>query len=402
MKRRILFVIAIAFSITLCSQNSTQNSIVESNNDFSFDILKQVNTVDTSKTGTNLFVSPFSIYDALAMAYDGANKKTATEMRKVMKFKKNQTESHNDFVKLLNEYKQDKSVFTISNAAVAQKNYNFLDSYIKCLKDFDATISQADFSNDAERADAVKKVNNWVAKNTNKKITELISKNDVNEITKLILLNAIYFNANWAVEFKGEKTRQMTFYGKNSVEYVTDFMNGTQDVALSESDDAQMMKIDYEKGMASMFIIMPKENVDIDKYIAGLDIEKFDKLGKTLQTIKADVSMPKFKIESRFEMKKFLMDLGIKAAFSKSADFSKMNGKSNLLIDEVIHKSFIEVSEKGTEAAAATAVIVREKTAVANKNPKVTINRPFVFVIKENKNNAILFAGKYVKPEKSK
>jgi len=402
MKKRILFVLALAFSVTMCSQNSTQNLIAESNNDFSFDVLKQVNSGDTSKSGSNLFVSPFSIYDALAMAYDGANKKTATEMRKVLKFKKDQSESHKEFAALLKDYKNDMSMFTISNAAVAQKSYNFLDSYMKCLNDFDATISQADFSNDADRTEAVKKVNEWVAKNTNNKITDLITKNDVNELTRLILLNAIYFNANWSTEFKGDKTRQMTFYGKNSVEYVTDFMNGTQDVALSESDDAQMMKIDYEKNKASMYIIMPKENVDIDKYIAGLDIDKFTKLEKSMQNLKADVSMPKFKIESRFEMKKYLMDMGIKAAFSKSADFSKMNGKSNLLIDEVIHKSFIEVSEKGTEAAAATAVVVREKSAMINKNPKVTINRPFVFVIKENKNNAILFVGKYVKPENLK
>ena len=194
----------------------------------------------------------------------------------------------------------------------------------------------------------------------------------------------------------------MTFYGKNSVEYVTDFMNGTQEVAASEADDAVMMKMNYSNDAASMYIIMPKENVDIDKYISNLDLAKFEKLEKSLTNIRADVSMPKFKIESRFEMKKILIDMGIESAFSKSADFSKMNGKSNLMIDEVIHKSFIEVSEKGTEALAATAVIVREKSAVMKDNPKLIINRPFVFVIKENKNNAILFIGKYVKPEKSK
>lgn len=398
MKKKLLFIVAIAISTTMCSQNS----IVESNNSFTFDVMRNINKDDNSKDGENMFVSPFSIYDALAMAYDGAAKKTAKEMRSVMKFKKDQTESHDEFAKLLNEYKKDNSVFTITNAAVAQKNYNFLDSYMKCLKDFDATISQADFSKPEERADAVKKINDWVSKNTNKKITDLLSNNDIDELTRLILLNAIYFNANWATEFKGDKTRQMTFYGKNSVEYVTDFMNGTQNVALSESNDAQMVKIDYENQKASMFIIMPKENVDIDKYISDLDEQKFASLEKSLQTLKADVSMPKFKIESRFEMKKVLMEMGIKAAFSKSADFSKMNGKSNLLIDEVIHKSFIEVSEKGTEAAAATAVVVREKSMVMKDNPKVVINRPFVFVIRENKNNAILFIGKYVKPEKSK
>ena len=400
MKRKLLFIVALAFSVTMCSQNS--NSIVESNNSFTFDVMRNINKGDTSKDGENIFVSPFSIYDALAMAYDGAAKKTAKEMRSVMKFKKDQTESHNEFVKLLNDYKSDKSVFTITNAAVAQKNYNFLDSYMKCLKDFDATISQADFSKEEERSETVKKVNSWVSKNTNNKITDLISKNDINELTRLILLNAIYFNASWEKEFKADKTRQMTFYGKNSVEYVTDFMNGTQNVAISESNDAQMVKIDYENKKASMFIIMPKENIDIDKYISELDNQKFASLEKSLQTFKADVSMPKFKIESRYEMKKVLIEMGIKAAFSNSADFSKMNSKSNLLIDEIIHKSFIEASEKGTEAAAATAVIVREKTAIIKDNPKLLINRPFIFVIKESKNNAILFIGKYVKPENSK
>ena len=393
MKRRFLLLIALAISVTMCSQNS----IVESNNDFTFDMFKHLNSSDTSET--NMFVSPFSVYDALAMAYDGAAKKTATEMRKVMKFKKNQEESHKDFVQLLNEYKKDNSVFTITNAAVAQKNYNFLDSYMKCLKDFNATISQADFSKFEERAEAVKKINSWVSKNTNDKIKDLLSNNDIDELTRLILLNAIYFNASWNTEFNADKTRKMTFYGKNSVEYITDFMNGQQKVGLSENDEAQMIKIDYSKEVASMFIIMPKENADLDKYISEFSLEKFEKLENTLAALKVNLSMPKFKVESRFEMKKALMNMGIKAAFSKSADFSKMNGKSNLYIDEVIHKAFVEVSEKGTEAAAATAVVVREKSMAVSQTPSVNINRPFIFVIRENKNNAILFVGKYVKPQ---
>ena len=179
-------------------------------------------------------------------------------------------------------------------------------------------------------------------------------------------------------------------------------MNGTQEIFLSGDNEASMLKMNYTDDAASMYIIMPKENVDIDEYISKLDFNKFEKLEKSLMKQKAEVSLPKFKIESRFELKKVLMEMGIKAAFSKSADFSKMNGKSNLLIDEVIHKTFVEVSEKGTEAAAATAVIVREKSMAIKDNPKVIVNRPFVFVIKENKNNAILFIGKYVKPEKTK
>ena len=397
MKKALLIILALGISFSLCSQTS---SIAESNNDFSFSIFQSINKQDTSTSGTNLFVSPFSIYDALAMAYDGAASKTAKEMRNVMKFKKNQAESHKDFASLLAGYKNDKSLFSITNAAVAQKDYNFLDSYLANLKDFDATISLADFSNEQARTEALKNINEWVNKNTNGKIRDLLSKNDINSLTKLVLLNAIYFNAKWAKEFKNDKTRKMTFYGKNSVEYITDFMSGTQFISIADDKEASMIKMDYENEKASMFIIMPKENVDIDKFISNFTKEKFDSYCSDSKKIKADVTMPKFKIESRFEMKEILMGMGIKTAFTKNADFSKMNGRSNLLIDQVIHKSFIEVTESGTEAAAATAVIVREKTAVAKQNEKITINRPFIFVIKENTNNAILFVGKYVKPDK--
>lgn len=395
MKKLITLIIAVSLSAPIFSQSE----IVKSSNEFAYDLFASINKTDTSTA--NMFVSPFSVYDALAMAYDGAAKKTAKEMRNVLKFKKNQTESHKEFTKLLEDYNSEKGFLTITNAAVAQKDYNFLDSYLADLKDYNAILSLADFSNDEARMEAIKNINEWAEKNTNGKIKDLLTKNDVNSLTKLVLLNAIYFNASWAKEFKTDKTRQMTFYGKNSVEYVTDFMNGTQTVELSDNTDAVMMKMDYAGQKASMYIIMPSENVDIDDFIKKITYEKIESYEKGLKPLRVDVSMPKFKIESRYEMKQILFNMGIKSAFLKSADFSKMNGKSNLLIDDVIHQSFVEVSEKGTEATAATAVIVREKTAVNAQNPKLAINRPFIFIIKEHKNDAVLFIGKYVKPEKS-
>lgn len=394
MKKFLTLFIAVSLSAPIFSQSE----IVKSNNEFAFELFSSINKADT--TTANSFVSPFSVYDALAMAYDGAAKKTAKEMRKVLKFKKNQNESHKEFTQLLETYKSDKNFLTITNAAVAQKDYNFLETYLADLKDYNAILSSADFSNDAAKSEAIKKINEWVEKNTNGKIKNLLHKNDVNSLTKLVLLNAIYFNASWAKEFKTEKTRPMTFYGKNSLEYVTDFMNGTQTVELNDNEEATMMKLEYADKKASMYIIMPKKDTDIDEYISQMTYEKFESLMNDTKLIKADVSMPKFKIESRYEMKDVLFGMGIKSAFLNSANFSKMNGRTNLMIDNVIHQSLVEVSEKGTEAAAATAVIVREKTATNAHNPKLSINRPFVFVIKEQKNDAVLFIGKYVKPEK--
>lgn len=395
MKKFLTLFIAVSLSAPIFSQSE----IVKSNNEFAFELFSSINKADT--TTANSFVSPFSVYDALAMAYDGAAKKTAKEMRKVLKFKKNQNESHKEFTQLLETYKSDKNFLTITNAAVAQKDYNFLETYLADLKDYNAILSSADFSNDAAKSEAIKKINEWVEKNTNGKIKNLLHKNDVNSLTKLVLLNAIYFNASWAKEFKTEKTRPMTFYGKNSLEYVTDFMNGTQTVELNDNEEATMMKLEYADKKASMYIIMPKKDTDIDEYISQMTYEKFESLMNDTKLIKADVSMPKFKIESRYEMKDVLYGMGIKSAFLNSANFSKMNGRTNLMIDNVIHQSLVEVSEKGTEAAAATAVIVREKTATNAHNPKLSINRPFVFVIKEQKNDAVLFIGKYVKPEKN-
>ncbi len=395
MKKFLTLFIAVSLSAPIFSQSE----IVKSNNEFAFELFSSINKADT--TTANSFVSPFSVYDALAMAYDGAAKKTAKEMRKVLKFKKNQNESHKEFTQLLETYKSDKNFLTITNAAVAQKDYNFLETYLADLKDYNAILSSADFSNDAAKSEAIKKINEWVEKNTNGKIKNLLHKNDVNSLTKLVLLNAIYFNASWAKEFKTEKTRPMTFYGKNSLEYVTDFMNGTQTVELNDNEEATMMKLEYADKKASMYIIMPKKDTDIDEYISQMTYEKFESLMNDTKLIKADVSMPKFKIESRYEMKDVLFGMGIKSAFLNSANFSKMNGRTNLMIDNVIHQSLVEVSEKGTEAAAATAVIVREKTATNAHNPKLSINRPFVFVIKEQKNDAVLFIGKYVKPEKN-
>lgn len=373
-----------------------ENEIVTGNNGFTIDLFKEVNKTEQG----NLFLSPFSVYDAMAMVYDGAAKKTAKEMKNTLKFAKNQETFHKNFAELLKYYDKNAKIFKTSNTAVTQEKYVFLDSYIQALKDYDAQLSTADFTNTASREKAVKEINSYVAKKTNDKVKDILSNDDLSELTRLVLINTIYFNANWATKFKGDKTRQMTFYGKDG-EYITDFMNGTQRIRRAKNENAQMIEIPYEDNQASMIILLPNEGTDIEEFVKNLSIDEINNLNNTAEETKIDIALPKFRIESKIRLKQMLINLGIKSAFSKNANFSKMNGKSNLLIDNVIHQTFVDVAENGTEAAAATAVIIREKTALP-PSEKLLINRPFVFLIRENNSNAILFIGKYLKPETTK
>jgi len=420
MKRILILIIAITYSLTTSSQNVNNgeninyidptykdlysysyDSLINGNNKFSFDLLRCINMLDTSTNGKNLFISPFSIYNALAMVYDGANNETAKEMSKVLNFNENKTNSHWGFIKLLKEYEiRNNKLFKINNAAVGDKNFNFYESYLKSLKDFGSKLLLADFSKTTEIDKTVKDINSWVSNNTNNKINNILSSNNISEKTKLIIMNTIYFNANWNIDFDIHDTKQKTFIGKNSIKYVTDFMNNKQDVRYAKSDDAQLLVLEYEYTKASLYIIMPNKNIDIDNYISTLDLEKFKNLERSLGYPSAYVSIPKFKMKSEYELKNIMENLGLKTTFSSDADFSGMSEAKDLSINELIHKSFISITEKGTEATAASVIPVIN--CCANTNPRyidITINRPFVFIIRENFSNAILFIGKYVNPE---
>lgn len=370
----------------------SQVNIVNNNNEFAFELFGKLNLKDT----TNVFISPISISTALSMAYDGAKGKTAKEMRTMLKFSKDQEESHKEFVELLNYYRNSKqNFFTIVNSAVAQEKYGFKDTYLQLLDDYAAVIHSADFRNESSREKARIEMNNWVSENTEKKIKDLIDKNSLDELTRLVLINAIYFKADWQYEFPIDKTRQMIFY-KKTRQYITSFMHNRQNYNFFKNEDLLMIELPYKDSSASMYIILPKEGADIDQFCAEMTYDKFNNLEKQCSSKLIDLLLPKFKIDAKYKLKEQLREMGMLEAFTGRANFNKMNGRSDLMIDEVIHQSFIEIDEKGTEAAAATAVVVREKSAPQVEY--ININRPFFFLIKEHKKGSILFIGKFTKP----
>jgi len=390
MKYILFIVLALVFAKTNSAQSKT--NIVNNNNEFAFNLFEEICKTDT----TNVFISPISISSALSMTYDGAKGKTAKEMRKVLKFTKDQDVSHKEITDLLNYYRNVKQgLFTIVNAAVAQEKYHFLETYFALLKDYNAEIKSADFKDAANREEARKQINKWVMDNTNNKIEELLDQNSLDELTRLVLLNAIHFKADWEHEFPTDKTRQMMFYG-TSRQYIAYFMNIREKFNYFENDSLQMVEIPYKDSLASMFIILPSDSTNINDFCQIFNYEEFCLIEKQMKTAKVDLQMPKFKIEAKYKLREYLMSLGMISAFTNSANFKNMTGRSDLLIDDVIHQSFIEVDEKGTEAAAATAVVVRQKNGA--KVIYLNLNRPFIFLIKEHYKGSILFLGKFNNP----
>ena len=385
---------SIIFSILLvCANAQSQTNIVNNNNEFAYKIFKQLVKTDT----TNVFISPKSISTALSMAYDGAKGQTAKEMRKVLSFSKSQVQSHKEFCELLNFYStQNSDLFKIVNSAVTQEKFAFLDSYISSLKDYNALIKTADFVNPVNREAARREINKWVEENTNNKIRDLVDENSLDDMTRLVLLNAIHFKADWKFAFDPKQTRQMLFFGTNR-QYITSYMHIREKLNFYKSDELIMLELPYKDDKAHMYVLLPNQETQIDDFCLNLDYTKFCELKNNLSERLVDLQIPKFTIESKYKLKEQLIALGMPQAFSGAANFKKMNGKKNLMIDNVIHQTFIEVDEVGTEAAGATAVVVRQKSAPQAEY--VNCNRPFVFVITEKEKGSILFVGKFNNPK---
>ncbi len=392
MKNLFIIIIIFVLSTSCLSGKDNYSELIKNNNDFAFSLFSKIN----EKEENNIFISPFSISTALAMTYDGAKSRTAREMRKALNFYRNQEQSHKEFTGLLNFYRNlNQDFLNIANAAVAQENYPFLDSYLKLVANYNAKFSTANFRSDEDREKARIKINKWVADNTNNKIEELLDSKTLDAMTRLVLLNAIYFKADWNFEFDKRRTQKAEFFSPQG-KLSANFMKITEKFNYYETSDIQMIELPYRDSVASMYIIMHSEKNNINEYITDFDLELFNYYINNSENQKISLSMPKFKMETDYELKDFLKEMGMIRAFNYKADFRGMTGHKDLMIDQIIHKAFIEVDEKGTEAAAATAVVMREKSM--RVPVEMNLNRPFIFIIKEHQKNSILFAGKLTNP----
>ncbi len=381
--------------LTFSLQAQGYKTQVENNNKFSFELFSKV-----SNLNENLFISPFSVSSALAMTYEGAKGKTRKEMAKTLHFPEKNELVNKNFQQLLKEVQSDRSkhyTLSLTNSLWAQKGYEFLHSFFTSVeKYFFAQLNEVDFKNEAEREQARKKINAYVAKKTNNKIKELIEKRTLDRESKLVLINTVYFLSEWDKAFNAKATKSKDFFGISGSEK-KDFMHKASYMKYAKSENFEMLEIPYKDKRASMFVLLPNKGIDFAKWQASLNYEVFASAYKKAEARKVKLRLPKFKTEYKNDLAKVLAASGMKQAFSGRADFRGMTCKRELSIDKVIHQTFINVDEAGTEAAAATAVTMR-KTSSHNPNTIVfDANRPFVYLIKENKTGSILFMGQLIK-----
>jgi serpin B len=283
----------------------------------------------------------------------------------------------------------------VVNAIWGQKDYKFLAQFLDVLaQNYGAGLRILDFINEAEQSRIT--INKWVSDQTEEKIKDLIPPGAINHLTRLVLTNAIYFNAAWQYPFNENGTANGLFHLLNGSDVTVPMMKQTESLRYAEGDNHQAVELPYDGQELSMVILLPKAG-QLDAFEKSLDVELVKAIIGKLETRQVALTMPKFEYESSFGLKQALSTLGMGVAFTPDADFSGMNGERDLLIQDVLHKAFVSVDEAGTEAAAATAVIVGV-TSIPAQPVEVKIDRPFIFLIRDIPTGSIIFVGRVLDP----
>jgi len=372
------------------------NSVVSGNSRFAFELYSKL---AAGKKDENLFFSPYSISTAIAMTYAGARGDTEKQMADVLHFNLPQEKLHPAFgslEKALNEQGK-KGVFelTVANALWGQKGFKFLDSFISLVnKNYSAGLSELDFAKDTEGSR--KTINKWVEDKTKEKIKDLIKPGVLDAMTRLVLTNAIYFKGKWQFEFDKKDTKDSPFHITSEKKVTVPMMYMKKEFKHAKQDGLQVLQLGYKGDALSMIVLLPEKIDGIEKLEKDLTIENLDKWLANLHEMEIEIYLPKFKFTSEFSLAEILQQMGMTDAFGGSADFSGMDGRKDLFISAILHKAFVDVNEEGTEAAAATAVVIT-LTAVLEK-PVFRADHPFIFLIKDNSSGSILFMGKVLNP----
>ena len=376
-------------------------TLVDGNNEFALELYRQLSDGDDG----NLFFSPYSLSVALAMTYAGAEGATREQMAETLNFILEEEDLHAAFNKLAIELakrgegnkSEDEECFKLNvvNAIWGQIEYAFLDEYLDTLVvNYDAGLRLLDFVSDPEACRRT--INEWVSEQTEGKIEDLIKKGIISEVTRLVLTNAIYFNAAWDKPFDEDKTSDGIFYLPDGTTVTVPMMHQTEDFGYTEGDGYQAVELKYDGNELSMLIILPEDG-NFEQFKATFDAQKLDGIVENIRTATVTLSMPKFEYSSQFSVKDALVTMGMKDAFSMVADLSGIDGSYDLFIEDVVHKAYISVDEAGTEAAAASAVIINLKGIL--EQAEVNLDHPFIYLIRDIETNTILFVGRVMNPE---
>jgi serpin B len=382
--------------------DADMKALVAGNSAFAFDLYGRL--VD-EQGDDNLFYSPYSISLALAMTHAGARGTTEEQMADTLHYTLPQDRLHPAFNALdqalasRGEDAEGKDAegfrLNIANAIWGQKDYTFQDAFLDTLaQNYGAGLRVLDFASAPEKARGT--INAWVSERTEGKIEELIPEGAIGAMTRLVLTNAIYFNAAWAEPFKEERTQDGTFHLLEGGEVTVPMMRQTASFGYAEGHGYQAVELPYDGHELSMVILLPDAD-GFESFEGSLNAQRMASIVEELERQGVSLTMPKFEFDSGFGLNDALKAMGMEDAFSAAADFSGMTGSKDLFISSVIHKAFVSVDEEGTEAAAATAVVMAE-SAMPSQPVQVSVDRPFIFTIRDIETGTVLFVGRVLNP----
>nr|XP_035151032.2 serpin B6 [Callithrix jacchus] len=373
--------------------------LAEANGTFALNLLKTLGEGNSN----NVFFSPMSMASALAMVYMGAQGNTAAQMAQVLSLNKSGGggDVHQGFQSLLTEVNKPGTQYLLrtANRLFGEKSCDFLSSFRdSCQKFYQAEMEELDFISAVEKSR--KHINTWVAEKTEGKIAELLSPGTVDSLTKLVLVNAIYFKGNWDKQFGKENTKERPFKVSKNEEKPVQMMfkKSTFKKTYIGEIFTQILVLPYVGQELNMIIMLPDETTDLRTVEKEITYEKFVEWTRLdmMDEEEVEVFLPRFKLEESYDMERVLRNLGMTDAFEVGkADFSGMS-KTDLFLSKVVHKSFVEVNEEGTEAAAATAPIIRP--LCRRFTSRFCADHPFLFFIQHSKTNGILFCGHFSSP----
>ena len=369
------------------------SGVVQGNGQFAVDLYRQLSTVDG-----NLFFSPYSISSALAMTYAGSGGNTQVQIAQALHFSLECERLHPAFSYLDAAVKQagiESGVqLRIANTLWPQKGEKLLKEFTSLVrKAYGVRIKTVDF---AEEEKVRLKINAWVEEKTESKIKDLITPGVLDSLTRLVLVNAIYFYGDWLNKFDPNLTAEALFFGKDG-EGMVQMMAQRSSFRYAECDGLQVVELPYTGSGVSMLVLLPAERDGLPGLEGLLTRENLADWMAALEETEVELSLPKFELSSAFRLDDTLKTLGMVDAFSHQADFSGMNGLQDLFVSAALHKAFLSVNEEGTEAAAATAVVMTLKSVPF---PAVVFraDHQFVFLIHENRTGSILFMGRFTTP----
>ncbi|MGD2179114.1 MAG: serpin family protein [Anaerolineae bacterium] len=366
--------------------------IVSANTRFGFKLLAQL---ARENAGKNLFISPASISIALTMVYSGAGGRTQAALAGTLELEGMSLDEINQASAVLMKALQsaDPQVrLVIANALWAAKDVAFRPAFTRRLQEaYDAQVAEVDLSDPA----TLQLINDWVKTQTEGKIDSILSKLD--PVTLLILVNAIYYKGRWTRPFDEENTRDGPFTLLDGSRKIVPMMSQSGSYRVYRGSDFQAVRLPYGEKRTAMYVFLPDRSSSLDEFQKRLTAENWNEWMSRFHHMEGSIVLPRFRLEYEKQLNETLMALGMGIAFGRGADFSAMCD-TPAYISEVVHKTFVEVNEEGTEAAAATAVVMVRSMLMPQETFRMVVDRPFFCAIRDERTGALLFMGSVVEP----